>query len=187
MQLDLEAGSLRSSLSMLADVEGECVTTSLDPQDDPRSLKNGKRRVSVSGLHATYDEGLAFLKSQAGGGTGAGNGLESPFGSPDTSPERLPPVDEAESEEDEAEGKDGARPAEAEKRKTSILWLGSSIGNFTRVEAVEFLKGIELGEGDTMLIGVDGCADGPKIVEAYNDPEVRALSFPFLPFPPTLH
>jgi hypothetical protein len=168
-QLDLEAGSLHSSLSMLASVEGECVTTSLDSPDSPSALnKSGKRRVSVSGLHATYDEGLAFLKSQAGGGNGVKDSDISPFSSPETSPVRLPAVDEESISTSPS-------AAEAEKRKTSILWLGSSIGNFTRVEAVEFLKGIELGEGDTMLIGVDGCADGPKIVEAYNDPEVRPL------------
>jgi hypothetical protein len=169
-QLDLEAGSLHSSLSMLASVEGECVTTSLDSPDSPSALnKSGKRRVSVSGLHATYDEGLAFLKSQAGGGNGVKDSDISPFSSPETSPVRLPAVDEESTSTSPS-------TAEAEKRKTSILWLGSSIGNFTRVEAVEFLKGIELGEGDTMLIGVDGCADGPKIVEAYNDPEVRSPS-----------
>jgi len=55
------------------------------------------------------------------------------------------------------------------------MWLGSSCGNYTRDEAVEFLRNIDLREGDTMLIGIDGCADGPKIETAYNDPEVCSL------------
>ncbi|GAA5868052.1 hypothetical protein JCM8547_000789 [Rhodosporidiobolus lusitaniae] len=174
--LDLEAASLRSTLSSLASVEGDCVTTSLEPQDDVSSLKNGKRRVSVSGLHATYDEGLAFLKSQAGGGTGSnGNALVSPISSPTSSPERLPPVKEDDASFSLSGGAGEESPAQ--KRKAALLWLGSSIGNFTREEAVDFLKGIELGEGDTMLIGIDGCADGPKIVEAYNDPQGVTRAF----------
>ncbi|GAA6017455.1 hypothetical protein JCM10207_008231 [Rhodosporidiobolus poonsookiae] len=155
--LDLEAASLRSTLSSLAKVEGDCVTTSLEPQ-------GGRRRVSVSGLHATYDEGLAFLKSQQQAGA---DKLVSPFSSPESLPNSLPPVDE---DSPVLAPVDAPSPT-SDKRKTSILWLGSSIGNFTREEAVEFLKGIQLGEGDTMLIGVDGCADGPRIKTAYNDPQ----------------
>ncbi|GAA5833679.1 hypothetical protein JCM11251_003203 [Rhodosporidiobolus azoricus] len=184
--LDLEAASLRSTLSLLASIEGDCVTTSLEPQDDASSLQGGgsKRRVSVSGLHATYDEGLAFLKEQA---AAAMNGeTVSPFSSPSSSPERLPPVSE-DSDDVSPTSTAQSSPALApthfgqgkrhEKRATSILWLGSSIGNFTREEAVEFLKGIELSEGDTMLIGVDGCADGPRIETAYNDPEGVTRAF----------
>lgn len=55
----------------------------------------------------------------------------------------------------------------------SLLWLGSSIGNLTREEAADFLKNISdnvLNVGDTMVIGIDNCQDGDKIVEAYNDP-----------------
>ncbi|GAA5902514.1 hypothetical protein JCM6882_002772 [Rhodosporidiobolus microsporus] len=181
--LDLEAASLRSTLSLLASIEGESVTTSLDPQD---TSPERKRRVSVSGLHATYDEGLAFLKSQA-----AANGSDaSPFSSPSSSPERLPPV--VEDADADSVSSTSTTPQtspslsqtenvgggdKGDKRKTSILWLGSSIGNFTRAEAVEFLKGIELAEGDTMLIGVDGCADGPRIETAYNDPDGVTRAF----------
>ncbi|KWU42457.1 hypothetical protein RHOSPDRAFT_21167 [Rhodotorula sp. JG-1b] len=129
--LDLEAASLYSTLSSLASVEGDCVTTAVDGQPDAT-----KRRVSVSGLHATYDEGLAFLKAQ----------------------------------------NDAGSPA-AERRATSIMWLGSSCGNYTREEAVQFLRNIELREGDTMLIGIDGCADGPRIETAYNDPQGVTRAF----------
>ncbi|GAA6042900.1 hypothetical protein JCM8097_002759 [Rhodosporidiobolus ruineniae] len=175
--LDLEAESLRSTLSTLASVEGDCVTTEL--QDSPASPQlGGKRRVSVSGLHATYDEGLAFLKAQAAAEAAGGRADSSPFSSPSSSPERLPAVDE-EHESLSLAPVDGKQqqPLPSQKRATSILWLGSSIGNFTRSEAVQFLKGIELAEGDTMLIGVDGCADGPKIEEAYNDPEGVTRAF----------
>jgi uncharacterized SAM-dependent methyltransferase len=69
----------------------------------------------------------------------------------------------------------------------SLLWLGSSIGNFTRSEAADFL--LRYGEaalsmtssnltsssssskksGETMLIGIDCCDDGDKISRAYDD------------------
>ncbi|GAA99435.1 uncharacterized protein L969DRAFT_93896 [Mixia osmundae IAM 14324] len=58
--------------------------------------------------------------------------------------------------------------------KRSILWLGSSIGNFGRAEASAALKsfaqaGLRAGKGDTFLLGVDGCDDVAKIERAYND------------------
>ncbi|BGP43762.1 hypothetical protein JCM10449v2_007819 [Rhodotorula kratochvilovae] len=154
--LDLEAASLHSTLSSLASVEGDCVTTSLQNQ-----TSQSRRRVSVSGLHATYDEGLAFLKAQQASfspPTRAHGLPESPFSSPGTSASVLPPVDENVA-------------LDEQPRTTSIMWLGSSCGNYTREEAVEFLRNIDLRKGDTMLIGIDGCADGPKIETAYNDPQ----------------
>ncbi|BGP74099.1 hypothetical protein NBRC10513v2_007531 [Rhodotorula toruloides] len=172
--LDLEAASLHSTLSSLASVEGESVTTSLDSSSPALDSTSGKRRVSVSGLHATYDEGLAFLKAQQHQSNGA-NGFspssrtsalsDSPLSSPESSPTRLPAVSETSLLEDLG------------RRATSILWLGSSCGNYTRSEAVEFLRNIELREGDTMVIGIDACQDGPKIVEAYNDPEGVTRAF----------
>ena len=53
------------------------------------------------------------------------------------------------------------------------MWLGSSIGNLSRPEAAEFLKGFStiLGEKDAMLIGVDACQERDKVYHAYNDRE----------------
>lgn len=56
----------------------------------------------------------------------------------------------------------------------SLLWLGSSIGNFTRSGATSFLANIVsnvLQAGDTMLIGIDNCSDAEMIVTGYNDPK----------------
>jgi len=63
-------------------------------------------------------------------------------------------------------------PENRQKQKC-IMWLGSSIGNFTRPEAAAFLKSFAkvLGEQDTMLIGVDACQDKDKVHHAYNDKE----------------
>ncbi|PKS08845.1 hypothetical protein jhhlp_003455 [Lomentospora prolificans] len=56
-------------------------------------------------------------------------------------------------------------------RSKCILSLGSSIGNFDRHEAADFLKNFSatLGPSDMMLIGVDACADPAKVYHAYND------------------
>jgi uncharacterized SAM-dependent methyltransferase len=56
--------------------------------------------------------------------------------------------------------------------RKSILFLGSSIGNYSRSEGADFLHKISeeaMRPGDTILIGIDGCDDGPRIETAYND------------------
>jgi len=58
------------------------------------------------------------------------------------------------------------------KPKT-ILWLGSSMGNFKRHELPPFLAGFRdaLQPGNTMLIGIDSCKDPDRVFHAYNDRE----------------
>ncbi len=53
-----------------------------------------------------------------------------------------------------------------------ILWLGSSIGNFTPAEAARFLKGITkaLSPEDALLIGFDLEKDRFVLERAYDDP-----------------
>ncbi|KAF4979752.1 hypothetical protein FZEAL_4109 [Fusarium zealandicum] len=56
-------------------------------------------------------------------------------------------------------------------RSKCIIHLGSSIGNFTRGEAAEFLGGFAdvLKPSDSMIIGVDSCNNPAKVYHAYND------------------
>ncbi|EMC91772.1 hypothetical protein BAUCODRAFT_116776 [Baudoinia panamericana UAMH 10762] len=60
----------------------------------------------------------------------------------------------------------------ASKSKT-VLSMGSSIGNFPRDEAADFVRQITsaLGPQDMLLIGVDACQDPQKVFHAYNDSE----------------
>jgi dimethylhistidine N-methyltransferase len=53
-----------------------------------------------------------------------------------------------------------------------ILWLGSSIGNFTRVEASHFLSGVRkaMDASDRLLMGVDLRKDRKALELAYDDP-----------------
>ncbi|KAK2613834.1 hypothetical protein N8I77_000713 [Diaporthe amygdali] len=62
------------------------------------------------------------------------------------------------------------RPANVRRQKC-VLSLGSSIGNFLRDEASDFLRGFAdvLSPGDTMLVGLDSCMDPAKVYHAYND------------------
>jgi L-histidine N-alpha-methyltransferase len=60
-----------------------------------------------------------------------------------------------------------------------VLFLGSNIGNFSRVEAADFLQHLrEVMElGDFLLIGYDLKKDPATILEAYNDPAGITSSF----------
>ncbi len=82
------------------------------------------KHVKCFGLHGTYDDGLAWIKS---------NGQQS--------------------------------------RPKCILSLGSSIGNFPRGAAIEFLKGFAdvLHDNDRIVIGLDACKDQERVYQAYND------------------
>jgi hypothetical protein len=68
------------------------------------------------------------------------------------------------------------------RRPLHLVFLGSSLGNFDRTSAAPFLKGLPLGPGDTLLIGLDGRPapgeDGTRKVEiAYNDPAGHTAAF----------
>ncbi|KAL1888185.1 Ergothioneine biosynthesis protein 1 [Sporothrix stenoceras] len=58
-------------------------------------------------------------------------------------------------------------------RQKCILTLGSSIGNFHRDNAADFLRGFAdvLHPGDSILVGLDSCVDADKVYHAYNDKE----------------
>lgn len=58
--------------------------------------------------------------------------------------------------------------------RKAILWLGSSIGNLSPTEAVEFLReevGRVLDHETRILIGIDNCQIPEKVERAYNDSE----------------
>ena len=56
-------------------------------------------------------------------------------------------------------------------RPRCILSMGSSIGNFARKDAADFLRDYTqiLGPQDLMLVGLDACQDEERIYHAYND------------------
>jgi hypothetical protein len=67
-------------------------------------------------------------------------------------------------------------------RPLHLVFLGSSIGNFSRESAGPFLRSLPLSQGDTLLLGIDGRPppgpEGVKKVEiAYNDPQGYTKAF----------
>jgi EasF-like predicted methyltransferase len=58
-------------------------------------------------------------------------------------------------------------------RPTVVLSMGSSLGNFDRTAAADFLCGFSkaLDPSDFLLIGLDACKTPEKVYKAYNDSE----------------
>lgn len=56
-------------------------------------------------------------------------------------------------------------------RPTVVMSMGSSLGNFNRPEAAEFLGRFArlMTPSDMMIIGLDGCKNPEKVYRAYND------------------
>jgi len=59
------------------------------------------------------------------------------------------------------------------------VFLGSSIGNFTETEAIEFLKEVRqhMATGDSLLLGIDRLKDVQVLEAAYNDAEGITAAF----------
>ena len=71
------------------------------------------------------------------------------------------------------DGLEWLKSAHIEGKPKTVLWLGSSLGNFARDEAAKFLAKFRevLQPGDSMLIGIDSCKEPDRVFHAYNDSE----------------
>jgi L-histidine Nalpha-methyltransferase / hercynylcysteine S-oxide synthase len=71
------------------------------------------------------------------------------------------------------DGLDWLQSPEIASLPKTVISMGSSIGNFPKLDAAGFLKsfGDTLRPGDSLLIGIDACKDPRKIFHAYNDLE----------------
>lgn len=60
-----------------------------------------------------------------------------------------------------------------------IAFLGSSLGNMGPDEAAAFLRGVRgrMGAGDSLLLGLDTCADRAALEAAYDDPAGATARF----------
>lgn len=60
---------------------------------------------------------------------------------------------------------------ENRNRPTGIISLGSSLGNFTRTGAAEFLHSFAkvMKPSDFLIVGLDACKDPDRVYKAYND------------------
>ncbi|KAJ5288997.1 hypothetical protein N7478_002027 [Penicillium angulare] len=81
------------------------------------------------------------------------------------------------------DGKKWLTRPELKERPKTIVSLGSTIGSMSREEAADFLSSFtwQLGEGTrspAFLLGLDGCTDGKRVYDAYNDP--GGLNYEFI-------
>lgn len=69
------------------------------------------------------------------------------------------------------DGLEWLKQPENAARPKAILSLGSSIGNFTRDDAVGFISqfGETLKPTDSFILGLDACQDADRVYSAYND------------------
>jgi hypothetical protein len=163
--LDLEARELQRTLG---EITMSDVGKSLEGKVETRGLcatyDQGLKYAASGALHTRnntnrqsrasfvpFDLGLRDVSSMSGSSTsGSSDAATSPPSTPDDVP---PPM--------------------------HLMFLGSSLGNFSRADGAEFLRSLPLrpGSGDTLLIGMDHDNGKALIEEAYNDRQGYTRSF----------
>jgi hypothetical protein len=130
-------------------------------------------KVDTRGLWGTFEGGLKFVEEGGlrGRGVVPAAAVRARSLSPDDTATQLSSPTSS-SEQGTTETPLSTPDMETLETPLHILFLGGSVGNFTRSEQVEFLKSLPLraGKGDTLLLGVDHASDAAKIELAYNDP-----------------
>jgi L-histidine Nalpha-methyltransferase len=92
---------------------------------------------------------------------------------------RVPRLTVSSFEGEYLEGLSDAAAARGAGERLLVLFLGSTIGNFDRLEAEEFLLGIRriLVPGDTLLLGTDLLKPVSDLLAAYDDPSGVTAAF----------
>jgi uncharacterized SAM-dependent methyltransferase len=131
-------------------------------------------QVITKGICGTYDDGLKYLSE---GGLYTFSNTSASNMNPIVDSDRAMSPASTHSSKSESEDTfltDITPPSSpgASSPPLHIMFLGSSLGNFSRTGAVEFLRGFPLrsGHGDTLLIGLDHDNDRALIEKAYHDP-----------------
>ncbi|KAJ7780841.1 DUF323 domain-containing protein [Mycena maculata] len=154
--LDLEERELQRTLAEIA------------VSDVGKSLQG---KVETRGLCATYEQGLKFAES---GGLHSANSAErlsrasaTPFHFDARDPS---PMSGSSGSFSEAATSPFSTPDDVPP-PMHLMFLGSSLGNFSRTDGAAFLRSLPLrpGSGDTLLIGMDHDNEKALIEEAYND------------------
>ncbi|KAJ4482382.1 DUF323 domain-containing protein [Lentinula aciculospora] len=142
-----------------------------------------KGKVETKGMWGTYDDGLKFLKSNglhASSTIDRLSRLAAPtlkFDFRDLSPSST--ISNSDSSGAHASESSPLSTPEEMQPPMHIMFLGSSLGNFNRVDGAAFLHSLPLrpGSGDTLLLGLDHANEKDLIEEAYNDPRNHTKNF----------
>ncbi|KAH9480612.1 Ergothioneine biosynthesis protein 1 [Psilocybe cubensis] len=202
--VELGAGSLRKTSHILLglshfvgkEAPSSAITyyaLDLDKHELERTLGDisrsevGKKlvgKVKTKGMWGTYEDGLRFIEH---GGLFARRlpSVDYQFSSRERSP--ISPISSASSTSNASltsmseSGSSMPSTPEGSKPPLHVVFLGSSLGNFSRTDAVSFLLSLPLraGSGDTLLIGLDHDNDAALIEEAYNDSQGYTRRFIF--------
>ncbi|KAF8158186.1 DUF323 domain-containing protein [Crassisporium funariophilum] len=130
-------------------------------------------KVETKGMWGTYNDGLKFIEN--GGLVNRRVSKEMPAAVEHYrfAPRDGSPISSESSASEASADSDSSLPStpEGTHPPLHILFLGSSIGNFSRDDAASFLSSLPLrpGSADTLLLGLDHDNDKEKIEEAYND------------------
>ncbi|KAJ7213917.1 DUF323 domain-containing protein [Mycena pura] len=177
--LDLEERELQRTLGEIAQ------------SDVGKSLQG---RVETRGLRATYEQGLKFAESGGLHTRSISRGIParptrasfSPLSSTSATRDVSPMSESTSSASDRDRDRDFSDAATSPPSTPGeiptplhILFLGSSLGNFTRKDGAAFLRSLPLrpGTGDTLLIGMDHDNDKAAIEAAYADPRGYTREF----------
>ncbi|KAJ6504668.1 DUF323 domain-containing protein [Mycena vitilis] len=163
--LDLEERELQRTLKEIS------------ASDVGKSLQG---KISTRGLCATYDQGLKYAESGALHAPNTAGRLARALISPFKVDMRDPSPMSASSASD-CSSAATSPPSTPEDIAPPIhlMFLGSSLGNFSRAEGADFLRSLPLraGSGDTLLIGLDHDNEKAAIEEAYNDSQGYTRKF----------
>jgi L-histidine Nalpha-methyltransferase / hercynylcysteine S-oxide synthase len=164
--LDLEERELQRTL---ADISMSDIGNSL------------RGKIETKGICGTYDDGLKFVEK---GGLFVNSistttpvfGTRADLRDSSPSPSPVSSILSVTTTTDEDTPPSSINDIEA---PLHILFLGSSLGNFTREAQADFLRSLPLrpGSGDTLLLGLDHDNSKEAIEEAYNDPRGYTKQF----------
>ncbi|KAH9080323.1 DUF323 domain-containing protein [Lactarius deliciosus] len=128
-------------------------------------------KVDARGLWGTYEGGLKFVEEGGLRGRNTAVAAVARVRSLSADSAATQPSSPSSSERGSVETSLSTPDSAALETPLHILFLGSSLGNFSRGEDAAFLKALPLraGKGDTLLLGLDHGTDGPRIERAYND------------------
>ncbi|KJA21238.1 hypothetical protein HYPSUDRAFT_203205 [Hypholoma sublateritium FD-334 SS-4] len=202
--LELGAGALRKTshillgLSRLVEKSKSCgpityYALDLEQRELERTLAEIARsdlgdklagKVETKGLWGTYDDGLKFIQD---GGllthnitsilASAGEHKYTPM--IDMTPPLSPVSLSSNASSPPYSDSSAFSTPEGSQSPLHIMFLGSSIGNFSREEGALFLRSLPLrpGSGDTLLMGLDHDNEKAVIEDAYNDPKGHTKRF----------
>ncbi|KAF9262875.1 hypothetical protein L218DRAFT_928448 [Marasmius fiardii PR-910] len=159
--LDLERNELERTLGEISssnvgkELEGKVVTKGMWG-----TYNDGLKYIETAGMHSVTPERIAR----------AANSSPLRFNERDASPASNESRSSESDTRDYSVSSQPSTPNEVQP-PLHLLFLGSSLGNFARGEAAEFLRSLPLrpGSGDTLLIGLDHDNDKELIEKAYNE------------------